>query len=143
MTRADTRARLAMAQDSAAKTPIVAQVTPPPGMPEGFAAFAVGPLFGPRAIVVVPALAADAPPAIVDRLVARVLATATGTCPLCGRAAGLVGAPPPDPEHPQRGRAAYYASRLVVDVRHDEGCPAIFDDADARWFVLSRREGDR
>lgn len=136
--RADQRARLAAAQDAAAAIPVVAQVTPPAGTPEEFSAWAVGPLGGPRSIVVVPALVADAPAAVADRLVARVIATATGLCPLCSRAAGLSSA---IPEPGERGRAAFYARPLVVEVRHDDGCPALFDAADARWFVAGAGGG--
>ncbi len=132
--RADQRARLAAAQDAAAAMPIVAQVSPPAGTPDGFSAWAVGPLGGPRSIVVVPALVAGAPAALVDRLVARVIATATGRCPLCGHAAGLSS---PIPEPGARGRAAFYAMPVVVEVRHDDGCPALFEADDARWFVVA------
>lgn len=115
---ADLRARLAGAHHAASQTPIVSLLgVPPEGTPEGFSAWAVGSLFGERHIVVLPTLSTSAPQVIVDRLVARVLATATGTCPLCGRAAGVD-----------------VFSPSVVDVRHDEGCPATFGSEDSRWF---------
>lgn len=133
---ADLRARLAAAQSSAASMPIVSLLgAPPPGTPTGHSAWAVGPLFGRRSIVVMPTLTPAAPAEVHDRLVARVLADATGTCPLCGRAAGL-SQQIPDPENPGRGRAAWARLPLYIDVRHDVGCPAIFTDEDQQWFPI-------
>lgn len=127
-TPADLRARLVSSQQAASATPIVGLLgTPPEGTPPGFSAWAVGALFGERHIVILPTLSSDAPAVMLDRVVARVLATATGRCPLCGRASG-VDVLTPD----------------VVDVRHDEGCPATFGPADTRWFpaLLTSPEGE-
>lgn len=116
--------RVTAAQESAASVPIVALLgTPPEGTPDGFSAWAVGPLWGPRSIVIVPTLLPDAPQPVVDRLVARVVATATGACPMCSRTAAL------DPAHPRR-----------LSVQHDNGCPAIFENADARWFITTKEQ---
>ncbi|MCK8468091.1 hypothetical protein M0722_12885 [Microbacterium sp. KSW4-16] len=126
-TSADLRARLVSSQQAASAVPIVGLLgTPPAGTPEGFSAWAVGALFGERHIVILPTLSNDAPAVVLDRVVARVLATATGCCPLCGRAAGVDVLTPG-----------------VVDVRHDEGCPATFGPDDQRWFpALPRPEED-
>lgn len=125
---ADIRARLVAAQHAASRTPIVGLLgNPPEGTPPGFSAWAVGALFGERHIVILPTLSPDAPQVIHDRVVARVLATATGECPLCGRAAGHDLLAP-----------------TVVDVRHDEGCPAVFTEDDSRWFPsLTPKAADR
>ncbi|MFB4350427.1 hypothetical protein [Microbacterium sp. CR_7] len=128
-TPADLRARLVSSQQAASAVPIVGLLgTPPAGTPDGFSAWAVGALFGERHIVILPTLSSDAPAVVLDRVVTRVLATATGRCPLCGRAANVDVLTPG-----------------VVDVRHDEGCPAIFGPEDSRWFpaLTSPEEDDR
>jgi len=142
MSAADARARMAAAQAAAAQTPILSLIAAPEGTPEGHSAWAVGPLFGPRSIVILPTLSDDAPPRVLERLMARVLATATGTCPLCGEVTGLVGPPIPDPrEGATRGAASFYLLPLTVGVRHAGECPAQFDDSDRRWFpVLNPQE---
>ena len=124
---ADLPARLVSSQHAASAVPIVGLLgTPPAGTPDGFSAWAVGALFGERHIVILPTLRSDAPAVVLDRVVARVLATATGCCPLCGRAAGVDVLTPG-----------------VVDVRHDEGCPAVFGPEDSRWFpTLTSPEED-
>ncbi|KJL23794.1 hypothetical protein RN51_01329 [Microbacterium oxydans] len=129
-TPADLRARLVSSQQAASAVPIIGLLgTPPAGTPVGYSAWAVGSLFGDRHIVIMPTLDDNAPAVVLDRVVARVLATATGCCPLCGRAAGVDVLTPG-----------------VVDVRHDEGCPATFGPEDSRWFPAlhtSHEEDDR
>jgi hypothetical protein len=122
------KARHVEAQVSAAAMPIVAMITPPAGTPKGFDVWAVGPLWGPRSLVALPALDPGAPQEIHDRLIARVLADATGQCPACGGISGLAG---PSPEG---SPLAWQHNELTVAVRHNNGCPATFDEADARWF---------
>lgn len=133
---AEARGRVAGVWDGIARQPLplVALITAPEGTPEGFQAWAVGTPPAPRSIVLLPEISDYAPREVMDRYISRVVADATGTCPLCGQAAGLVGPDLPDPERPQRGRNAFYALPLSVGIRHDLGCPAIFTDADRRWF---------
>ncbi|MEV7801109.1 hypothetical protein AB0O14_18660 [Microbacterium foliorum] len=117
-TPADLCARLVSSQHAAAVVPIVGLLgTPPAGTPDGYSAWAVGALFGDRHIMILPTVRHDAPSVLLDRVVARVLATATCCCPLCCRAAGVDGLTPG-----------------VVDIRHDEGCPATFGPEDTHWF---------
>lgn len=118
------RARVVRAQESAARTPIVSLLgQSPEGVPPGYSAWAVGPLFGVRSLVLMPTLSDDAPPVMEERLIARIVATGTGACPLCGRAAG---GPLVSDE----------AGPLVIDIRHDEGCPAVITQTDRKWFPV-------
>jgi len=131
---ADLKAHLADAQAIAAAVPIVSLLGALPDTPDGYVVWAVGPLGGPRSRVLMPEFSPDAPPVVMDRLVARVLADATGTCPLCGAVAGLVGPEPPNPERPLLGRGVYYALPVSVGFRHEGECPAVFGEEDRRWF---------
>ena len=130
-TLAELKAKAAAAWDSATRTPLVTRlVPPPPGTPEGFAAWSVGD-HPPRSVVVLPALDPQAPFAVHQRYIARVIATATGHCPLCSRAASLNA-------DPERTPAAWQAAPVTVGVVHDHGCPAEFDDADRHLFPIFR-----
>lgn len=130
----DAKARLAAAQSSAAAMPLVALLgIPPAGTPPHMSAWAVGPFGGPRQVVVVPTLKPEAPPEVVERVVARVLAIGTGRCPLCGGIQELSQAIP-DPERPMRGRVSWEALPVFLDVRHAPFCPATFEPSEAHWF---------
>lgn len=118
---ADLRARLAAAWDGA--TGGVEHLADAPGVPPGFTMWRVG-----RSSVVLPALAADAPLEVRERYLARVVATATGTCPLCAAVACLGDA------DPQRTPGAWAVLPVTLSVPHTTGCPAVFGDQDKRFF---------
>jgi len=122
-----------MAWDSASRTPLITRlVPPPPKTPEGFAAWAVGDDH-PRSIVVLPAITPTATYAQHQRYIARLIADATGHCPLCGQSAGLS-------LDPERDRALWRVAPLVIEVSHVNGCPATFDDEDKHLFPVFTKE---
>ena len=106
-------------------------------VPPGFAAFAVGPWQDDpqdappegRHIVVMPSLVAEAPMSVRRRYIARLVATGTGRCPLCGSVAGIL-PDSPSPDHP----ASWRLLPLRVGISHTPGCPAVFGDADREYF---------
>jgi len=67
-----------------------------------------------RAVLVVPSIPDDAPPALKNGLGIRNRATATGTCPACGATAEIAG-----PIQPGRVTHVYMG--------HDGGCPALLE----------------
>lgn len=132
---ADLRARLAAAMDRADRAranpldpedwPPVARLAGAP-VPPGFTAWRVGGEDGP--VTVLPSPRPSAPLDFRQRYLARVVANGTGTCPLCGEAAGISG---PDPERQQAG---YRALPVTVGITHSPQCPALFTEEDRTWF---------
>ena len=132
---ADMRGRLAAAWERANDSipseqwPQVTRLTTGPGLdkvPPGFTAWAVGPWSAQktsegRQVVVLPSLALNAPKAVWERYLARVIATGSGKCPMCSQVAALDREPPAPGE---LGRAAFHALPLFVRVTQSMGCPA-------------------
>lgn len=124
---ADLRARLARSQGIAARSaaPVVERLDGSPA-PPGWEVWRVGGPGGPCTML--PALAPAAPPGLRRRYLARIVATCTGTCALCGAVAGLP--PHADPRRP----AAWAALPLEVALAHSPSCPCVFTGADKRFF---------
>lgn len=85
---------------------------------------------GGGAATMLPALRPSAPMRVRRRYLARIVASCTGRCPLCGAVAGLP-AQAPDPE---RTPAGWAALPLAVGITHDESCAALFGPRERRWF---------
>jgi hypothetical protein len=97
-------------------------------VPRGFGAWRVGDS-EPFSIAVLPMLARDAPPGVIQRYRSRILAVALGTCWLCGQTATLSA----DPEHSPVG---WSVLPISIGISHLPGCPAEFTDDDKQWFPI-------
>lgn len=74
-----------------------------------------------------PALRPLAPVEVRRRYVARVVANATGRCPLCEGVAGVW-------IDPTRTPAAWSVLPVTFQVLHATQCPAQFETRDRKWF---------
>jgi hypothetical protein len=110
--------------DAASSTapPVVERLIDAP-LPPGLTAFRVNNI----STVALPTLADDAPMDVYKRYFARVVAVATGRCPLCDAVAGVS-------RDPDDGRAAFMLLPVQIEIAHLPGCPTRFDESDRCWF---------
>jgi hypothetical protein len=136
-TFAETRARLAQMWDRVHpkdSTPLTVERLASDA--PGFTAWRVSSPDG-SSTVVLPSLDLSAPFEIHRRYLARVIADATGICPLCSAVAGVS-------RDPDDGRAAFALLPVVVTVRHFPGCGAQFGEDERGWFpAVARHERRR
>jgi hypothetical protein len=92
-------------------------------VPPGFAMWRVE----DGAPVVMPAPAPDAPDEFLHRYFARLVATSTGLCPMCGERAGLS-------HDPETAPAAWRLQEVTYGISHGRGCPCLFTESDRRYF---------
>jgi hypothetical protein len=130
LTFAETRARLAAMWDSVHPPLMVERLTDAP-LAAGFTAWRVS---GPdgSSTVVLPSLDPKAPFEVHRRYLSRVIANATGCCPLCSAVAEVS-------RDPDDGPAAWRLLEVVISVRHATDCPATFGEDDRRWFPVVGR----
>ncbi len=124
---AQARSQLAQAWQDAEAAEAVVLVTDLDA-PPGWACWEVG---GSRTVL--PALSDDAPPEVRDRYISRIRANCQGRCPECGEAAGVS-------VDPEQAPAAWQAIPVVVACRHSFDCPALFTEAERRYFPVFNGE---
>ena len=132
MALADIRARLAAQWDRAdTDEPLIERLTDAP-VPDHWTCWRVN-----GSHVALPTLSPLAPFEVQTRYLQRVVATARGSCALCGAVAEVHGADPD--EH----LAAWRVAPVSVGLVHATGCPAEFGDADRQWFPALRASDER
>ena len=92
--------------------------------PPGFVVWRV---VGETASAMLPALLLNPPARVWRGYRARVIATLTGRCPLCGEVASLSA-------DPETHRAAWAVTPVTVGIDHLPGCEAVFQEPDRKWF---------
>lgn len=130
MSDADLKARFIRTWDRADRpNPRIERITnPPDSLPEHFTLWTVN-----GAAVALPTLSPFAPVEIARRYMARVVATASGTCSLCGAVASI-------DADPMRAPAHWHINPVTVGLTHAPSCPAEFTDEDRQWFPLMREQ---
>jgi hypothetical protein len=104
-------------------------VDPPASLPPGFTLWRVN-----GSMVALPTLDPTAPAVVQQRYLARVCATATGHCLLCGAVAGVS-------IDPERAPAAFRVLEVGVSLTHSPECAAQFAPHEVRYFpVLAGRD---